>query len=175
VHFLPIGLENRWYSEHGEKLPFVLRRHFLPEKKQYRILSCFSVRTNPLVRLETRNVVSKLPLVDHFGPVSSSHHRSLLSKYAFVISPPGNGVDCHRTWEAFYLHSIPIVLRSAITEYYLDIGLPVWIVDNYVEVGTLDEVALRDKYEEMKSRFESPALWMDYWISRIGTEKTYDS
>ena len=35
--------------------------------------------------------------------------------YAFVISPPGHGLDCHRTWEALALGCIPITLASAYT------------------------------------------------------------
>jgi hypothetical protein len=27
----------------------------------------------------------------------------------FVVSPQGNGIDCHRTWEAMALGCIPIV------------------------------------------------------------------
>lgn len=33
-----------------------------------------------------------------------------VSEHEFVISPPGNGDDCHRTWEALYCGSIPILL-----------------------------------------------------------------
>jgi hypothetical protein len=35
-----------------------------------------------------------------------------LKKHKFVVSPPGNGIDCHRNWEAIYLGCIPIVLNS---------------------------------------------------------------
>ncbi|CAF4378106.1 unnamed protein product, partial [Adineta steineri] len=31
-------------------------------------------------------------------------------QYPFWLSPRGNGLDCHRTWEALYLDTIPIVL-----------------------------------------------------------------
>jgi len=31
---------------------------------------------------------------------------------AFTLSPAGAGLDCHRTWEALLLGSIPVVLRS---------------------------------------------------------------
>ncbi len=30
-------------------------------------------------------------------------------QYSFWLSPRGNGIDCHRTWEALYLDVIPIV------------------------------------------------------------------
>ena len=30
-------------------------------------------------------------------------------KYRFGVSPRGNGLDCHRTWEMLYFGMIPIV------------------------------------------------------------------
>ena len=52
-----------------------------------------------------------------------------LSDHKFAFSPPGNGVDCHRIWECFYLGVIPIVKRSPHTENYKD--LPVLIIDDW--------------------------------------------
>jgi hypothetical protein len=49
------------------------------------------------------------------------------SKY--VISPPGAGADCYRTWEALYLGAIPVVLRKFWPFNHLD--LPVKVVDSY--------------------------------------------
>lgn len=41
-----------------------------------------------------------------------------LSQYKFIVSPEGNGIDCHRTWEALYLKVIPIVDKNITTEYF---------------------------------------------------------
>ena len=30
----------------------------------------------------------------------------------FVLSPPGNGFDCHRTYESILLGAVPIVVRD---------------------------------------------------------------
>lgn len=32
-----------------------------------------------------------------------------LAEHMFVLSPPGNGIDCFRTWEAIYSGAIPVV------------------------------------------------------------------
>jgi hypothetical protein len=40
------------------------------------------------------------------------NYLSVLGQCAFTISAPGNGWDCYRTWEALYMGSIPILLRS---------------------------------------------------------------
>ena len=33
----------------------------------------------------------------------------MLSKYKFIISPEGNGIDCHRHYEAILCGCIPII------------------------------------------------------------------
>lgn len=35
-----------------------------------------------------------------------------LRRHIFVMSPPGNGPDCHRTWEALYSGSIPVCFAN---------------------------------------------------------------
>jgi hypothetical protein len=52
-----------------------------------------------------------------------------LSKYKFAISPEGNGIDCHRTWECLYLGVIPIVIESNEMLYFND--LPILFVKSY--------------------------------------------
>jgi hypothetical protein len=54
------------------------------------------------------------------------------TRYAFVVSPHGNGLDCHRTWESLVLGNIVIVKRSSLDSLYE--GLPVVIVDDWREI-----------------------------------------
>ena len=54
------------------------------------------------------------------------------SKYQFVISPHGGGLDCHRTWEALALGCYPIVRASPIINLFK--GLPVLIVNSWKDV-----------------------------------------
>lgn len=53
-----------------------------------------------------------------------------LNNYKFLVSPEGNGIDCHRTWEALYLKVIPIVDRNPVTEFYSKY-FPMVLVDNW--------------------------------------------
>ena len=53
-------------------------------------------------------------------------------KYRFIISPHGNGLDCHRTWEALALGCYPIIKSSPLDCMFE--GLPVIIVNNWNEV-----------------------------------------
>ena len=41
-----------------------------------------------------------------------------LNNYKFILSPEGNGIDCHRTWEALYLKTIPIVDKNPTMEFF---------------------------------------------------------
>jgi hypothetical protein len=54
--------------------------------------------------------------------------------FGFVISPHGNGLDCHRTWEALILNSAPIVKTSPLDRLYTALGMPVVIVNDWSEV-----------------------------------------
>src|ERR1700722_11865528 len=70
-----------------------------------------------------------------------------LAHSKFVLSPQGNGLDCHRTWEALYMGCIPIVKNSLLNDLYED--LPVVIVDDWAEVT---EEFLNAKWLEIQSK-----------------------
>ena len=84
-------------------------------------------------------------------------------QYAFVISPHGNGLDCHRTWEALALGCIPIVKSSGIDRLFDD--LPVWIVQTWNEVNLEN---MKDKIQEFRNKtFNYEKLTLTYWKSKI--------
>lgn len=83
--------------------------------------------------------------------------------YAFVISPHGNGIDCHRTWEALVLGCIPIVKTSPIDSLYDN--LPVLIIKDWSDVT---ESLLTDTIQEYKYRdFNYNKLNLKYWVDII--------
>jgi len=87
------------------------------------------------------------------------------TRYAFVVSPHGNGLDCHRTWESLVLGNIVIVKRSSIDALYE--GLPVVIVDDWREISA---PSLRRWHTEHAGAFRRPEvlerLTTRYWIER---------
>ena len=88
-----------------------------------------------------------------------------LTKYAFVLSPFGNGIDCIRTFEALILGCIPILHRSFIGIDSLYQGLPVIIVSNW---GELTEEFLEKSLNELKDKtFQYEKLTMKYWLEVI--------
>lgn len=62
----------------------------------------------------------------------------------FVISPEGNGIDCHRHWESLYFGAIPIVEFNKDMEQKLK-GLPVLYTTDFSEVN---KSYLDNKYQD---------------------------
>ena len=83
--------------------------------------------------------------------------------YAFLISPHGNGLDCHRTWEALVLGCIPIVKTSNIDILYDD--LPVLIVNNWSDVS--DDLLKTTVNDFKKRTFNYEKLLLQYWTKKI--------
>jgi hypothetical protein len=90
-----------------------------------------------------------------------------MTQYAFVVSPHGNGLDCHRTWEALCLGCIPIVKTSGLDPLFE--GLPVWIVDSWLDVT---EENMEQKINEFcQGTFRYERLGLNYWRDRISSAK----
>jgi len=86
-----------------------------------------------------------------------------LKIHRFVISPAGNGLDSHATWEALLCGCIPIVPRSDIDLLFKD--LPVWLVDSWDEVT---DAAVREKGEYFESsEYKWEKVYRLYWEKEI--------
>ena len=84
-------------------------------------------------------------------------------KTAFVISPLGHGMDCHRTWEALILGCIVIVQKSPLDSLYED--LPVLIVDEWSDIT---ESLLKDTVDRFKTlSFNYDKITLQYWVNKI--------
>lgn len=89
-------------------------------------------------------------------------------KYVFVLSPQGNGLDCHRTWESLCLGCYPIVKTSGLDPLFED--LPVWIVKEWTDVT---EEAMVAKMNEFNSKtFKLEKLTLKYWQEVIRNAKS---
>jgi len=82
-------------------------------------------------------------------------------KYKYVISPHGNGLDCHRTWEALALKCIPIVKTSQMDPLFKD--LSIIIVNNWNEVNE----ELISKYNNFKFCEYNEKIYLKYWYKII--------
>ena len=91
--------------------------------------------------------------------------------YAFVISPHGGGLDCHRTWEALALACIPIIKTSQIDDLFQD--LPVLIVREWSDISQelLDKTVADFKYRHNNNEFNYKKLSLAWWREKINSYK----
>ncbi len=147
---LPIGLANpKW--EHGNQQEFQEVQDQNLEKRALVDVS-FDLYTNLVERQKCLDLVGlpmrdRLPFKDHLRKLSSSF---------FCVSPEGNGLDCHRHWEALYLRTVPIVTRSSFTELLQDFGLPVLIIKDWTVFKKLELTP--SLYYDMTKNFDWKSL-----------------
>ena len=81
----------------------------------------------------------------------------------FVLSPFGNGYDCHRTWEALCLGCIPIMKVPEFSELFE--GLPVINVEEWSDITS---EFLEKRVEELKSTsVNMEKLTLAYWVKQF--------
>ena len=93
--------------------------------------------------------------------VAGSQYFNELPSYKFVISPEGNGIDCHRHYEALMAGCIPIMEdNSLIREKYK--GCPILFTKDYSEITPR---YLEQKYREMlEQTYDFSKLFLSYYI-----------
>lgn len=167
IRSIPGGLERRlWFP--AEKKQFKLKNamYFVsntsPEMGAY-----LNVNTNTNIR--RKKIVDSLankPFIrtELLGNGNSYDNYIVnLLKYKFIISPPGNGIDCHRTWEALYLNRIPVLEKNKFNEnVYGD--MPAMMVDDY---STLTEEMMCDFLKNELPKKKTDKLCPEYWRSLI--------
>lgn len=166
---IPIGIENRHHGIEGFT--------FFLERKQSiykipKIFYHFNVATNPQQRIPALKYFDEHSLMDtihSFVPYGS--YKDILNKYMFTVSPPGNTLGSHRTWEALYARTIPIVKRTVDAEACVDLGMPIWIVDDWAELDDYCEISLSKRYHSMMRDARFDTVYMTYWKERIMHEK----
>ena len=83
------------------------------------------------------------------------------------MSPPGRGLDCHRTWECLMVGTIPILIHSPIDSMFDD--LPVLFI-NQEDIHQITIEYLNQKYIEIMSRkdeYNFNKLYTPYWKNEI--------
>tara|TARA_R110000782_G_scaffold101489_1_gene188255 strand:- start:255 stop:1058 length:804 start_codon:yes stop_codon:yes gene_type:complete len=179
---VPIGLENMKLrvskaSQQGifsSEVPGALQKSLLIDKvnslqinKSELCYMNFNINTYPEERQLVWDYFSNQEWVTKTSNLSMEKFYFDIASHKFVISPRGNGVDCHRTWEALYLRTIPIVRRSIHTKEFED--LPIFFVDKWSEV---DYNSLIDFYEHVQNtNYNLDKMKISYWRKRISDER----
>jgi len=122
---IPIGLERkRWFPElkKQETLREIMNIHY---RKENLVYINFSTSTNPYRKEIIDSYRGKSWVTIQEDKISYKEYLEQIKKHYYVLSPEGNGIDCHRHWETLYCGSIPITQLSLTTLYaYNNIRMP---------------------------------------------------
>lgn len=167
---IPIGIENHTGSDKGTLIDLDFLSNLNPtynniNKITDKLYCNFNVNTHHnRSNVKEFLIRNELCHVDDFGIKSKDFHTNL-SKYLFVASPRGNGIDCHRTWESLIMGSIPIVERHHMFDNY---KLPILQIDSWDELVNTNILEIyKDKYLKGDLFNNMEQLKMDYWINLI--------
>lgn len=121
------------------------------------------------IRYEIYNIIKNNPIF-----VLSERRKPFIdiikdyNKYNFVISPRGNGLDCHRTWELFLAGVIIITITSTLDDMFINNNLPVVILQDLNELKNITNNKLNEWYKINinKTTINNifPKLTYNYWI-----------
>jgi len=166
IHNIPIGLENAHLRRNGSMHYYNALNGLLNGEKgiEEALMVSFSTSSNQFHRNRVEQLCKAAGLINRRYKTAKDY-RSALSQSYFTISPPGNGIDCHRTWEAIYHGSIPVIERMSYI-YDSDIELPIYICENYEDFLRLSASDKTDIYKSIMSN-NYPAIYLDWWVSRI--------
>ena len=156
---IPIGLENSVHKR--VNMNNILK--YRNTDKKFLLYFNFNENTNPI-----RKKIKKLLLNNNFTfnkNLKWNDYIKELCKYKFCISPPGNGIDCHRHWECIYVGTIPIILKDNNVIYDNFKDLPILFVNNYNQIN---KNFLEIKYNEMKNKYYNlEKTKLRYWENEI--------
>lgn len=155
---MPIGVDGR-------------RLHTLQaaERRETRDILCYlnfqANHRRAEVKAIRQNVKAQFvgqPWVTSASHLTDAEYYAHLGRSKFVLSPPGYGWDCYRTYEAIAMGAIPIVQRRPPVTDVCE-ALPVLLVDEWDEITQeyLEHMWLEQAEKDCRT------MTMSYWQQRI--------
>jgi hypothetical protein len=166
VHSIPIGIGNpKWKHGNEKDLDEAIANEYWKNKNN--LVYCnFNISTNTLERTKCLQY-SGMEMPNGNGGYHNlgfAPYLKELGESYFVLSPNGNGVDCHKHWESLYLKTIPIVTKSRNMEFYED--LPFLIIDDWRDYKNLN--LSKELYEEIWKDFDPSSLHFENYAKKLG-------
>ena len=168
---IPLGLENeKWFPEQKKRERLALFQKKGRTKARLLYLN-HNIHNNIPQRGGTNDFFSKYDWatvrVGKNGMNYESYLEDLVS-HDFVLCPEGNGPDTHRTWEALYLGTIPVLKKNILHQDWKN-DLPIVWVDDWWDIS---EQFLFEKKREIEGReYDWKWLKMSYWKEEIQKSK----
>ena len=178
---MPMGIENHEnciLEGHGhgwphakEKIKILLEPPTIEASKD--VYANFSLSTHPSRKM-IHEICKRLDFVTTDVSISHSQiNERLYSKYVdeilkhrMVVSPRGNGIDCHRIWEVLYLGRVPIIKKEQAIKHFKE--LPIIYLDSWEQLCNLN--FLEAEWNKVKDNSKD-MLCISYWENLILNEQ----
>nr|ADD96429.1 hypothetical protein ATCV1_Z830R [uncultured organism MedDCM-OCT-S09-C426] len=158
INSIPIGIANpKWAHGNQEILNKIASEKI---EKDNLIYVNFDVNTNYIERstcLEETglSLSEKVDYESYLREVARSH---------FILSPNGNGIDCHKHWEAFYLNTVPVVTNSMNIQHHKH--LPFLVLKEWKDFKESD--VSESKYRSLMKDFNNKNLLFENYSKELG-------
>jgi hypothetical protein len=161
LSWIPIGLPNSMWK--SGNLSIFVNKITLTQyiQKESYIHFFFLMHTNPKERELCKAKLEEKGLVFSTLLPYEVYLDSILH-YKWGISPDGNGIDCHRTWEYLYMGIVPILKRSIFSE-NLQKLFPCILLDKWDDLNML----LLEKDFSQQFQESHKFLKFSYWKDTI--------
>lgn len=168
---IPIGLENSYCFPYDKARMLFNKntdeREPLPGGR-FIYFNC-NLRTNYAERSEALKHASSSGYVTVQEGMNGQNYDGFLEdilSHSAVISPRGNGLDCHRTWETLYLKRVPIMKY---TPSLYSMRLPILWLQSWDQLKNTQAVidAVDMFKHDIAANVGMGKLSMNYWIKRI--------
>jgi len=166
IRAIPLGLENFSRNINGRLKDYLGALDSPAGTPRTRdVFTAFEPENNPLVR----GPLVELLRGSRFGwsprRIGPEQYREAVSESMFVLSPPGRGLDCHRTWEAIYLGAVPVVLEGTLPPGLLH-DLPIHSVSRFEHFLNLSYSDMAGLFHEVRS-VSARKAYMPFWVDAV--------
>lgn len=164
---IPIGIQNQYWEKGNLKF----YQKFL--KKNYKAIKNkeIFIYMNLADTHQERSAVKKIFIDQNYCKQVNckpfEEYLIDLDNSVFVLSPRGNGLDCHRTWEVLLAGSIPVVKTSVLDKIYEN--LPVMIVKDWKNISIKDFNNYLTNLHTKKINLDK--IYFEYWKELIYSKK----
>jgi hypothetical protein len=166
IRAIPLGLENFSRNRNGRLKDYIGAldsRSAIPRTRD--VFTAFEPENNPSVR----GPLVEMLRSSRFGwsprRMSPEQYRQAVSESMFVLSPPGRGLDCHRTWEAIDLGAVPVVREGTLPPGLLQ-DLPIHSVSSYDHFLNLSHSDVAGLFHEVRADNARKA-YMPFWVNAV--------
>lgn len=160
---IPIGFENKkWEKTLGSKTKYIEIVSELKMEALEKVYFNCNLSTNTKERKECLNFSLKSNFVNIDLPnLSYEDYLKKIKQHKFILSPRGNGLDCHRTWEIMKLKRIPVLKREGQLD-KLYANMPVLLVNNWDDLNQINLDELFSTYHFGNQDYLEKTYWFNF-------------